>query len=88
MRGYRQQRSHDTWRLKVFLGRDAVGKRRYLERTVHGTRREVERELARLVVEVDDGHHVASGPMAVGELLDHWLTLKTTTVQASTVEGC
>lgn len=87
MRGHMQQRSHDAWRLKVFLGRDAAGKRRYLERTVHGSRREAERELARLVVEVDDGRHVASGPMAVGELLDRWLTLKTTTVQASTVEG-
>ncbi|MGH9157637.1 MAG: hypothetical protein ACRD1K_17780 [Acidimicrobiales bacterium] len=87
MRGHLQQRGRDTWRLKVFLGRDATGARRYIERTVHGSRREAERELARLVVEVDDGRHVASAPMTVGDLVDRWLKLKTTTVEASTVEG-
>lgn len=87
MRGHLQQRAADSWRLKVFLGRDAAGKRRYMERTVHGSRREAERDLARLVVEVDDGRHVASAPMTIGELLDRWLTLKATTVEASTVEG-
>jgi len=87
MRGHLQQRARDTWRLKVFLGSDSAGKRRYIERTVHASRREAERELARLVVEVDDGRHVASAPMTIGELLDRWLVLKATTVEASTVEG-
>ncbi len=87
MRGHLQQRSRDTWRLKVYVGRSADGKRRYLERTVHGSRREAERELARLVVEVDEGRHVAAAPMTVGELLDRWLDLKAMTVEASTVNG-
>ena len=87
MRGHVQHRGSDAWRLKVFLGRDAAGKRRYIERTVHGSRRDAERDLARLVVEVDDGRHVASAPMTIGELLDRWLVLKATTVEASTVEG-
>jgi hypothetical protein len=39
-------RSRDAWRLKVYVGRSADGKRRYLERTVHGSRKEAERELA------------------------------------------
>lgn len=73
MRGHLQHRGDDAWRLKVFLGRDAAGKRRYIERTVHGPRREAERELARLVVEVDDGRHVASAPMTIRERLDRWL---------------
>ena len=59
MRGHLQQRGDDAWRLKVYVGRSADGKRRYLERTVHGNRREAERELALLVVEVDEGRHVA-----------------------------
>jgi len=69
------------------LGRDGNDQRRYLERAVSGTRRDAERELARLVVEVDDGRHVASAPMTFGELLDRWLALKATTVEATTVEG-
>jgi len=82
-----QQRGPRSWRLKVFLGRDGNDQRRYLERTVSGTRRDAEKELARLVVEVDDGRHVASAPMTFGELLNRWLALKATTVEATTVEG-
>ena len=35
--------------MKVFLGRSADGKKRYLERTVRGTRREADQELAVLL---------------------------------------
>ncbi len=87
MRGHLQQRSRDTWRLKVYVGRSADGRKRYVERTVHGSRREAERELARLVVEVDEGRHVASAPMTVGELLDRWLDLKAMTVEVTTANG-
>lgn len=87
MRGHLQQRSRDTWRLKVYVGRSADGRKRYVERTVHGSRREAGRELARLVVEVDEGRHVASAPMTVGELLDRWLDLKAMTVEVNTANG-
>jgi integrase len=87
MRGHLQQRSRDTWRLKVYVGRSADGRKRYVERTVHGSRKEAERELARLVVEVDEGRHVASAPMTMGELLDWWLDLKAMTVEATTANG-
>ena len=84
MRGHLQQRSRDTWRLKVYVGRSADGRKRYVERTVRGSRREAERELARLVVEVDEGRHVAAAPMTVGELVDRWLEIKASTVEANT----
>jgi integrase len=87
VRGHLQQRSRNTWRLKAYVGRSADGRKRYVERTVHGSRREAERELARLVVEVDEGRHVASAPMTVGELLDRWLDLKAMTVEANTANG-
>jgi integrase len=87
MRGHLQQRSRDTWRLKVYVGRSADGRKRYVERTVRGTRREAERELARLVVEVDEGRHVVSAPMTVGELVDRWLEIKASTVEANTERG-
>jgi ATP/maltotriose-dependent transcriptional regulator MalT len=62
MRGHIQQRGKASWRLKVFVGRDASGVRRYRQRTVRGTRREAERELARVVVEVDEGRHAPAAP--------------------------
>ena len=59
VRGHLQNRGNNSWRLKVFLGRSPDGKRRYLERTVRGTKSDAERELARLVVEADEGRWVA-----------------------------
>lgn len=85
MRGHVQQRGPRSWRLKVFVGRSADGRKRYLERTVSGTKREAERELSRLLVEVDEGRHVAAGPVASGELLDRWLDVKRLSVEPTTL---
>jgi integrase len=87
MRGHVQQRGKNSWRIKVFVGRDAAGVRRYLEKTVRGTRKEAEREVVRVVVEVDEGRHVASAPIEFGELLDRWLDVKRRMVEASTLSS-
>lgn len=36
MRGHIQQRGKASWRVKAYVGRDADGVRRYVERTVRG----------------------------------------------------
>jgi len=56
----------------VYAGRDELtGKRLYLRKTFRGTKREAQRELARFITEVGDGHHVAVAG-TFGELLDRW----------------
>ena len=87
MRGHIQQRGKNSWRVKVFVGRDGAGARRYIERTVRGTRREAERELSRLLVEVDEGRHAAAAPITFGELLDRWLDVKRRMVEPKTIES-
>src|SRR5690606_26047755 len=87
MPGHLQHRGGDAWRIKVYLGRSADGRRRYLERTVRGSRRDAEREMSRLVVEVDEGRHAAAAPMTFGELLDRWLEVKRASVAARTIES-
>ena len=87
MRGHIQQRGKSSWRVKVLVGRDAEGVRRYVERTVRGTRREAEQELARVVVEAGEGRHVAAAPLSFGELLDRWLDVKRRTVEVSTLSS-
>ena len=87
MRGHVQQRGPRSWRLKVFVGRSADGRKRDLERTVSGTKREAERELSRLLVEVDEGRHVAAGPVTFGELLDRWLDVKRLSVEPTTLRS-
>jgi len=85
MRGHLQRRGSDSWRLKVYVGRDANGTKRYVERTVNGTKKEAESELARLVVEADEGRHVVAGPVTFNELIDQWLAIKAQQVEASTL---
>src|SRR4051812_4490409 len=87
MRGHVQQRGADSWRLKVFIGRSEDGKRRYIERTIRGSRAEADVALARLVVEAADGRYVPAAPMTFGELLDRWLAVKRMTVEPSTVRN-
>ena len=61
-----------SWQLIVHAGRDPVtGKKRYVSRTVKGSKREAERALAAFVTEV--GHGVPADTVTtVGELLDAW----------------
>jgi integrase len=69
----------------VFVGRDEAGKKRYLERTVRGTKREAQRVMARLVTEVDEGRHVAAAASRFGDVLGRWLEVKATVVEPSTL---
>lgn len=85
MRGTIQKRGTKSWRVKAYLGRDDTGRKRYVQRTVHGTRRDAERDLTRLLVEVDEGRFVASPTMTVDQLLDRWLAVKRQAVEDSTM---
>ncbi len=86
MAGHLQERGPKTWRLSVFVGRDPrTGRKRYAQRTVHGTKKEAEKALARLVTEVDEGRHSASAAGTFGNLLDRWLETKAQSVAPATI---
>jgi len=88
MAGHLQERGPKTWRLSVYVGRDSrTGRKRYVQRTVHGTKREAERALARLVTEVDEGRHSASAAGTFGDLLDRWLETKAQSVDPATISN-
>jgi len=56
MAGSLERRGKNSWRLVVSAGYDPVtGRRRRVQRTVRGSKRDAERSLARLVVEVEGG---------------------------------
>jgi integrase len=75
VRGHLEERGKNVWRAKVFLGRDATtGRRHYVNRTIHGTRREAEAVLNELLVEAGGrSPMVADGTFA--ELAEGWLEL-------------
>ena len=73
MKGHIRRRGK-SWAVVFDLGRDANGKRRQKWHAVPGTRRDAQRELARLLNELNTGAYVEPSRMTVGEFLDRWLT--------------
>lgn len=72
MRGHLEARGKDTWRAKVYLGRGPDGAKRYVTRTVRGSKRHAEDVLAQLIVEAGAGaHDVTDGTL--GDLAARWL---------------
>jgi hypothetical protein len=65
----RMVRDKDTLELRVYVGRDESGRVRHRHATFHGSKREAERALARLVADVDATRTstMASAPRAWGE---------------------
>jgi integrase len=62
----------DAWQLRVYEGTGPDGRKRYVSRTVRGTRADAEAELGRLVSLVRD---TSTSPVhgTVGELCEKWL---------------
>lgn len=63
-----------AWMVRVFLGRDENGKRRYLSKTIHGNKKDAERFLAATLRDRDLGVRVSESKATVSEYLERWLT--------------
>lgn len=68
------KRGDRSWLVRVFLGRDGQGRRRYLNKTIHGTRRDAERYLHATLCARDMGTLVKPTASKVDEFLQGWLT--------------
>ncbi len=74
MKGHIRARGRNTWAIKYDIGRDPkTGKRRSKWVTVHGSKRDAQRELRRLLHELDTGTQVEPSRLTVGEFLERWL---------------
>src|SRR5207249_6227762 len=76
MAGQLIQRGPRTWLVRLSLGRDGTGKRRYHNRTIHGTKRDAEHCLHAALRERDLGTLVAPSGLTVDAYLDRWLATK------------
>lgn len=75
MAGHIAARGAGTWRLFVDGPRDVVtGRRRQITRTFHGSKKQAEKELAHLVVEVERGAHDGRAG-TVDQLFAQWLAV-------------
>ncbi|MEK7750439.1 MAG: site-specific integrase [Acidobacteriota bacterium] len=68
-------RGKSTWLVRIYLGRSEDGKRQYLNKTIHGAKRDAEGELTRMLRDRDTGKLTAGGlKLTLGALLDEVLT--------------
>lgn len=74
MAGQLIQRGESTWLVRVYAGRDANGKRRYVNRTVHGTKKQAQAVRTKLLHQRDTtGTIHEPSRLTLGEYLDRWL---------------
>ncbi len=73
MKGHIRNRGKNSWAIVLDLDRSPEGRRRQKWHAVRGTKRDAERELARLLHELNTGAYVEPARMTVGEYLERWL---------------
>lgn len=73
MAGYKRKRGDNTWQLEYSSGKDYTGKRRRFSKTVHCTEKQAEKELARFIIECEDGLFGHSTPVTVADLCQSYL---------------
>lgn len=73
MPGQLVNRGPNTWLIRIPLGRDARGTRRYHNHTVKGTKKEAEQYRTRKLRELDTGSFVEAARETVGEFLLQYL---------------
>ena len=87
MAGSMRQRGNDSWQLRVHAGRDpATGRKRYVERTFRGNKRDASKALAAMVAEVDQRPVGSHGKGTVAALCHEWLAHATPSFSPKTVE--
>jgi integrase len=64
----------DTWLVRIFLGRESHGKRKYFSKTIHGTKKDAQKYLNAKLREKDLGIFVEPGTETLSKYLDRWLT--------------
>jgi integrase len=69
------KRGQGRWMVRVFLGRGDDGKRRYHNKTIHGTKKNADQYARKIQTAVDKDEFVESvqSPETVAEFLDRWL---------------
>lgn len=74
MAGQIIKRGERTWMVRVFLGRDALtGKRRYHNKTVHGTKKDAQKYLNGVLREKDLGRFCEPTRSTLNAFLERWL---------------
>jgi integrase len=73
MAGQIIKRGDKTWLVRIFLGRDELGGRKYLNKTIRGAKKDAEKYLNTTLTEISTGTYVQESSMSLNKFLDDWL---------------
>lgn len=73
MKGFIYKRAKDSWTIVVDLPRNSDGKRRQKSVAVYGTKKDAERELAKVLTQINTGDYVEPSRMTFADLAERWL---------------
>ena len=73
MAGQIIKRSEDTWTVRIFQGRDENGKRRYVNKMIHGAKKNATEYLNAKLRGKDLGINIEPASESLGKYLDKWL---------------
>jgi integrase len=63
----------DNWRVRIFIGRDGNEKRRYINKTIRGKKKDAQDYLNKTLTAISAGTFVEPSPMTVSAYFDKWL---------------
>lgn len=82
-RGQVRKRASNSYLVRIYLGK-INGKRKYSSKTVHGSKKEAEEELTRMLRRKDAGTFVGRCKKPLAEFMDEWLRSKQQSIAPST----
>ena len=63
MAGQIIKRGYKTWIVRIFMGRDEKGTRRYINKTIHGTKKDADKYLNTTLTSINTGTFIESSPL-------------------------
>lgn len=73
MAGQVIKRGDKVWLVRIFLGRNENGTRRYLNKTIKGTKKDANTYLSKTMADISTGTYIEPSPVSVAEYLKKWL---------------
>lgn len=73
MKGHIRKRGLNSWAIILDIGQDNEGKRRQKWHSVKGTKKDAEKEMARLLTELSTGSYMEPSKLTVSKYLKIWL---------------
>ena len=73
MAGTIQKKGDNTWIVRIYMGRDANGKTKHFNKTIHGSKKDAEMFRTAKLREKDLGRFVEPAALSMHDFLSDWL---------------